>query len=73
VRLVSERAPGGSEPRVTLESRTSKGIYLAWKGKLPETAVKLSMGVLDRKAIRVKSRKRVGVWLVGYRCRARVD
>jgi hypothetical protein len=46
---------GGSEPSVILELRT-KGRYFVWKGKLPDIDVKLSMGVLDMKAIRITSK-----------------
>jgi hypothetical protein len=61
VGLVPESAAGGSDPRVILESRTRKGMYLGWKGKLPETGDKLSMGVLDIKAIGVDFRERAQV------------
>jgi hypothetical protein len=49
--VVPESAAGGSDPKVILESRTRKGMYLGWKGKPKETGDKLSMGVLDIKAI----------------------
>jgi hypothetical protein len=61
VGLVPKFAADGSDPRVILESRTRNGMYLGWKGKLPETGDKLSMGVLDIKAMGVDSRKRAQV------------
>jgi hypothetical protein len=57
VELVPKRVAGGSEPRMILESRTRKGMYLGWKGKLPETGDKLSIGMLDIKAIRAKHKR----------------
>ena len=50
--VLSELSPGCSKPRIIFESRTRKGMYLGWKGKLPETGDNLSIGVLVRKDIR---------------------
>ena len=63
--FVAPVVAGGSEPRTTLELRI-KGRYFVWKGKLPDTNVKLNMGVLDIKAIRVTpegKQARRGEWI----------